>query len=94
MLRDYFGYAREVDALLEANGSVGRPRLPASAERLAADVTVMGTYDEAPNAIRRWLDEGADTVDLMLPLGVGEEQLTDMLEAGKSARSGIHPTEP
>ena len=33
-----------------------RPRLPAAAERLARDVTVMGTYDEAPDAIRRWLD--------------------------------------
>jgi alkanesulfonate monooxygenase SsuD/methylene tetrahydromethanopterin reductase-like flavin-dependent oxidoreductase (luciferase family) len=81
MLRDYFGYAREVDALLEANGSGDRPRLPAAAERLARDVTVMGTYDEAPDAIRRWLEGGADRVDLVLPLGLGEEQLTDMLEA-------------
>jgi alkanesulfonate monooxygenase SsuD/methylene tetrahydromethanopterin reductase-like flavin-dependent oxidoreductase (luciferase family) len=81
MLRDYFGYAPEVDALLEANGSGGPPRLPATAERLARDVTVMGTYDEAPNAIRQWLTEGADTIDLVLPLGLGEEQLTDMLEA-------------
>jgi alkanesulfonate monooxygenase SsuD/methylene tetrahydromethanopterin reductase-like flavin-dependent oxidoreductase (luciferase family) len=81
MLRDYFGYAREVDALLEANGSGDRPRLPAAAERLARDVTVMGTYDEAPDAIRRWLEGGADRVDLVLPLGLREEQLTDMLKA-------------
>ena len=81
MLRDYFGYAPEVDALLEANGSGDRPRLPAAAERLARDVTVMGTYDEAPDAIRRWLEGGADRVDLVLPLGLGEEQLTEMLEA-------------
>jgi alkanesulfonate monooxygenase SsuD/methylene tetrahydromethanopterin reductase-like flavin-dependent oxidoreductase (luciferase family) len=81
MLRDYFGYAREVDVLLEANGAGGRPRLPAAAERLARDVTVMGTYDQAPDAIRSWLEGGADTVDLVLPLGLGEEQLTEMLEA-------------
>src|SRR5829696_525671 len=68
MLRDHFGFAPEVDALLEANGSGGPPRLPATAERLARDVTVMGTYDEAPNAIRQWLTEGADTIDLVLPL--------------------------
>ena len=80
-LRDHFGYAREVDALLEANGAGGPPRLPAASEPLARDVTVMGTYDEAPDAIRRWLEEGADTVDLVLPLGLGEEQLTEMLEA-------------
>jgi hypothetical protein len=41
----------------------------------------MGTYDEAPDAVRRWLDEGADSVDLVLPLGLPEEQLSDMLEA-------------
>lgn len=81
VLRDDFGYAREVDALLEANGSGDRPRLPAAAERLAQDVTVLGTYDEAPDAIRGWLEGGADRVDLVLPLGLGEEQLTDMLEA-------------
>jgi alkanesulfonate monooxygenase SsuD/methylene tetrahydromethanopterin reductase-like flavin-dependent oxidoreductase (luciferase family) len=81
MLRDHFGYAREVDALLEANGGGDRPQLPAAAERLAQDVTVMGTYDEAPAAIRRWLEDGADTVDLVLPLGLGEEQLIEALEA-------------
>ena len=61
MLRDYFGYAHEVDALLEANAGGGPPRLPAAAEQLARDVTVMGTYEEAPDAIRRWLEAGADT---------------------------------
>jgi alkanesulfonate monooxygenase SsuD/methylene tetrahydromethanopterin reductase-like flavin-dependent oxidoreductase (luciferase family) len=81
MLRDHFGFGREVDTLLEANRGGGPPRLPAAAERLARDVTVMGTFDEAPEAIRLWLDGGADTVDLVLPLGVPEEQLSEMLEA-------------
>lgn len=41
----------------------------------------MATYDEAPNAVRDWLDAGADTIDLVLPLGVPEAQLREMLEA-------------
>ena len=55
MLRDQFGFAKEVDALLEANADGGLPRLPPAAEPLAQDVTLMGTYDQAPDAIRRWL---------------------------------------
>ena len=85
MLRDQFGYAAEVDALLAANGN-GPPRLPAAAERLARDVTLMDTYDSAPEAIRLWLDAGADTVELTLPLGLPEEQLREMIEA---ARPGL-----
>jgi hypothetical protein len=85
MLRDHFGFAHEVDALLDANGSGGPPRLPAAAERLARDVTVMGTYEEAPDAIRLWLEQGADTIDLVLPLGLPEEQLHEMLVAAAPA---------
>ena len=81
MLRDYFGFAREVDAILEANVSGQPPRLPAAGERLAHDVTLMGTYEDAPDAVRLWLKGGADTVDLVLPLGLPEEQLSEMLEA-------------
>ena len=81
MLRDHFGYADEVDALLEANANGGAPRLPPAAERLARDVILMGTYEEAGGVIRDWLDAGADTVDLVLPLGLPEEQLREMLQA-------------
>jgi alkanesulfonate monooxygenase SsuD/methylene tetrahydromethanopterin reductase-like flavin-dependent oxidoreductase (luciferase family) len=81
MLCDRFGFGREVEALLDANASGGPPRLPASAERLAREVTVMGTYDEAPDAVRLWLEAGADSIDLVLPLGLPEEQLREMLEA-------------
>jgi alkanesulfonate monooxygenase SsuD/methylene tetrahydromethanopterin reductase-like flavin-dependent oxidoreductase (luciferase family) len=88
MLRESFGYAREVDALLEANAGGGPPRLPAAAEQLARDVTVMGTYDEAPHAVRLWLEEGADAVDLVLPLGLPEAQLGEMLEAARPREGG------
>lgn len=81
ILRGQLGFAREVDSLLDANQTGGRPRLPAAAERLAREVTVMGTYDEAPDAVAAWLAAGADTIDLVLPLGVPEEQLREMLEA-------------
>jgi alkanesulfonate monooxygenase SsuD/methylene tetrahydromethanopterin reductase-like flavin-dependent oxidoreductase (luciferase family) len=81
MLRDEFGYAGEVDSLLEANADGGLPQLPPAAERLARDVTLMGTYDEAPEVIGLWLEAGADTVDLVLPLGLPEAQLKEMLEA-------------
>jgi alkanesulfonate monooxygenase SsuD/methylene tetrahydromethanopterin reductase-like flavin-dependent oxidoreductase (luciferase family) len=85
MLRDQFGFAREVDALLDANESGGAPRLPATAERLAREVTVMGTYDEAPDVVRLWLEAGADAIDLVLPLGLPEGQLREMLEAAAPA---------
>lgn len=81
LLRDVFGYAAAVDALLEANADGGVPQLPAAAEQLASEVTLMATYDQAPEAIRLWLDAGADTVDLVLPLGLPEAQLKEMLEA-------------
>ena len=45
----------------------------------------MGTYEEAPDAIRLWLEAGADTVDLVLPLGLPETQLKEMLEAAALA---------
>jgi alkanesulfonate monooxygenase SsuD/methylene tetrahydromethanopterin reductase-like flavin-dependent oxidoreductase (luciferase family) len=81
MLSERFGFAHEVEALLAANAGDGPPRLPAAAERLARDVTVMGTYDEAPDLARLWLEAGADTIGLVLPLAVPEQQLGEMLEA-------------
>jgi alkanesulfonate monooxygenase SsuD/methylene tetrahydromethanopterin reductase-like flavin-dependent oxidoreductase (luciferase family) len=81
MLGERFGFAREIEALLDANANGGPPTLPAAAERLAREVSVMGTYDEAPDAVRLWLEAGADTVDLVLPLGVPEQLLREMLEA-------------
>jgi alkanesulfonate monooxygenase SsuD/methylene tetrahydromethanopterin reductase-like flavin-dependent oxidoreductase (luciferase family) len=84
LLRERFGFRDEVDALLAANASGAPPVLPAAAERMAREVTVMETYDRAPDAVRGWLDAGADTIDLVLPLGVPEEQLREMLEAARS----------
>ena len=68
MLSERFGFAHEVEALLAANANGGPPRLPTEAERLARDVIVMGTYDEAPSVVRLWLEAGADTIDLVCQL--------------------------
>jgi alkanesulfonate monooxygenase SsuD/methylene tetrahydromethanopterin reductase-like flavin-dependent oxidoreductase (luciferase family) len=81
MLRGRFGYAAAVDALLEANDGTGLPRLPAAAEELANDVTLMATYDDARASIGAWVEAGADSVDVVLPPGVPEPQLREMLEA-------------
>jgi alkanesulfonate monooxygenase SsuD/methylene tetrahydromethanopterin reductase-like flavin-dependent oxidoreductase (luciferase family) len=94
MLSGRFGFAREVEALLHANANGGPPRLPAAAERLARDVTVMGTYDEAPGAVRRWLEAGADTIDLVLPLAVPEQQLREMFEAAAPAAAPTEASRP
>jgi alkanesulfonate monooxygenase SsuD/methylene tetrahydromethanopterin reductase-like flavin-dependent oxidoreductase (luciferase family) len=85
ILRDHFGFADQVDALLEANKDGGMPQLPAAAEELAREVTVMSTYEQAPEAVRTWLDGGADEIGLVLPLGLPEEQLHEMLEAAAPA---------
>ena len=45
----------------------------------------MSTYDEAPAAVRAWLGAGADAIDLVLPLGLPEEQLHEMLVAASPA---------
>jgi alkanesulfonate monooxygenase SsuD/methylene tetrahydromethanopterin reductase-like flavin-dependent oxidoreductase (luciferase family) len=87
ILGDHFGFGREIGALLAANGGDGLPQLPAEAERLAREVTLMATYDDAPRTIQDWRDAGADTVDLVLPLGLPEAQLSEMLEAAAPAGS-------
>jgi alkanesulfonate monooxygenase SsuD/methylene tetrahydromethanopterin reductase-like flavin-dependent oxidoreductase (luciferase family) len=87
ILREHFGFGREIDALLAANDGDGPPQLPADAERLAREVTLMATYDDAPRTIQDWLEAGADTVDLVLPLGLPEAQLAEMLEAAAPAGS-------
>ncbi|HLM09717.1 MAG TPA: LLM class flavin-dependent oxidoreductase [Thermoleophilaceae bacterium] len=85
VLRDGFGFAREVEALLAANEDGGPPQLPPAAEPLAREVTLMGSYDEAGEAVAGWLEAGADSVELVLPLGLPEQQLEEMLDAAAPA---------
>lgn len=85
VLGEQFGFADGIAALLSANDGGGPPRLPPAAEELAREVTLMSTYDEAPDAVRDWLESGSDEVGLVLPLGLPEQQLREMLEAAAPA---------
>jgi alkanesulfonate monooxygenase SsuD/methylene tetrahydromethanopterin reductase-like flavin-dependent oxidoreductase (luciferase family) len=75
LLRDRFGYAAEVDALLAANVDRDVPVLPAASRRLAEDVLIVAAHADTAAAIRQWMDAGADRVNLSLPLGASEEEL-------------------
>ncbi|MFO7959528.1 MAG: LLM class flavin-dependent oxidoreductase [Nitriliruptoraceae bacterium] len=82
MLRERFGYAAEVDALLAANADRDEPVLPATAQRLAEDVLLVATHDELGDATSTWTQAGADRLDLVLPFGLDE---ADLLAAAKAA---------
>ena len=88
LLRERLGFSAEVDALLDANRNGGSPRLPAAAERLAREVTVLASYRDAPEAVRAWLGAGAAAVDLVLPPGVtrGEAERDDRRRRARGCR--------
>ncbi len=83
MLAERFGM-REAVAAMAAIGD-RRPELPAVANQLASDVTLMATYDRADDAIAAWFAAGADDVSLVLPPGRSEEELTEILEVAADA---------
>jgi alkanesulfonate monooxygenase SsuD/methylene tetrahydromethanopterin reductase-like flavin-dependent oxidoreductase (luciferase family) len=80
MLAERFGMASGVDAVVEAGQAARAPDLPAAAEELAREVTLMGTYDEAREAIAAWHRAGADSVHLVLPPGRPEAELVELVE--------------
>lgn len=86
LLRDRFGYAKEVDALLAANGHRGTPVLPAASRRLAEDVLILASYNDIAAATEPWREAGADRVDLILPLGADEAELQAAVDAASPGR--------
>lgn len=54
--------------------------LPAVAEEVARELTLFGTYDEAPALIAAWLAAGADRLQLVLPPEESERQLAELVE--------------
>jgi alkanesulfonate monooxygenase SsuD/methylene tetrahydromethanopterin reductase-like flavin-dependent oxidoreductase (luciferase family) len=80
MLAERFGMAAGVDAILEAAHGNREPELPTVAEDLAQEVTLLGTYDGAGEAIVAWLAAGADSVYLVLPPGRPEDELAEIVE--------------
>ena len=55
-LRDQFGFGARDRRAVGGKQRGRAPELPAAAERLAREVTLMATYDEAPETIRLWLE--------------------------------------
>lgn len=81
MIGERFEMATELDAVVEASAAGRSPTLPAIADGLAREVTMLGTYDEAGEAISKWFDAGADTVYLILPPGRPEAELIEIVDA-------------
>ena len=78
MLAERFGMAAGVAAIAEGDRAGG---LPEAAEELAGEVTLMGTYERAGEAIGEWFAAGADDVQLVLPPGRPEEELFQIVWA-------------
>jgi alkanesulfonate monooxygenase SsuD/methylene tetrahydromethanopterin reductase-like flavin-dependent oxidoreductase (luciferase family) len=79
VLREW-GYGRELDALLEANTDPRRPVLPVAAERLAHEVLLLATHDEAAGACGTW-QAAADRLQLVLPFGLPPSGLRAAMSA-------------
>ena len=92
LLRRWFGISGAVDAVLDADGD----ELPPAAEELAREVTLFGTFEEAPELIAEWAAGGIDELQLVLPIGVGEQDVSAMVEAVAAARTraGTSPSKP
>src|SRR4051794_37729663 len=71
LLADRFGMRRAVSAVADA----GRSGLPAAAEELAREVTLLGTFDEAGEAIAGWFPARAGSVPILLPPGRSAPEL-------------------
>jgi alkanesulfonate monooxygenase SsuD/methylene tetrahydromethanopterin reductase-like flavin-dependent oxidoreductase (luciferase family) len=93
MLAERFGMSAGVDAVVAAASERRDPELPAAAEELAREVTLMGTYDDAAAVIAPWFEAGADSVHLVLPPTAPEEELEAIVRvaasvAGRAMSSG------
>jgi alkanesulfonate monooxygenase SsuD/methylene tetrahydromethanopterin reductase-like flavin-dependent oxidoreductase (luciferase family) len=87
------GYHRELDALLEANSDPRHPVLPSQATRLAEDVLMFGTYNDAPELCRRW-QAHTDAIALVTPFGVAAEDLMATIDAVTSgSAAACNPAE-
>jgi alkanesulfonate monooxygenase SsuD/methylene tetrahydromethanopterin reductase-like flavin-dependent oxidoreductase (luciferase family) len=87
LLAERFGMSVAVEAIVRGAQGDGPPELPAIAENLARDVTLMGTYEEAPALIDAWFAAGADSVQLVLPPGRLADELTEVVDAAAKAQT-------
>ncbi|MDA0185065.1 hypothetical protein OJ997_32470, partial [Solirubrobacter phytolaccae] len=65
---------------LRAADRVRARDLPVAAEALAHELTLFGTYDEAPELIAAWHAAGADRLQLILPPEESEARLAELVE--------------
>jgi alkanesulfonate monooxygenase SsuD/methylene tetrahydromethanopterin reductase-like flavin-dependent oxidoreductase (luciferase family) len=85
MLGERFGMRRALEAVIDAAKDEPEPELPAAAEELAREVTLMATYDEAAAAIDAWFATGVDSVQLVLPPGRPEAELAQIIDVAAAA---------
>ena len=76
MLGERFGMGEAVAAMASAADG----ELPREAETLAREVTLFGTYDEAPDLLAAWSAARADTLNLVLAPGRPEDELHAVVE--------------
>ena len=86
MLGERFGMGAGVRAVMDAAQNRA-PELPAAAEELAQEATLLGTYDEAEQVIGAWLAAGADRVNLVLPPNHPEEELATIVDLAAATAS-------
>lgn len=82
MLRERFGYAADVEALLAATEDHDDPALPPAARRLAGDVLLLATHEDVTDATAQWTEAGADRFDLILLFRI---EPAEVLAAARSA---------
>lgn len=75
------GFAREVQAVVEANPKRGSAVVPPEAETLLDQLTIYGTPEQACAQLERWYEAGADMPILMFRPELTAEQLTFELNA-------------
>ena len=74
------GFAREVQAVLEANTTRGAAVVPPAAEALLDELLVWGTPDAARARLAGWHEAGAALPILLLPPGLAPAQIDLALE--------------
>jgi alkanesulfonate monooxygenase SsuD/methylene tetrahydromethanopterin reductase-like flavin-dependent oxidoreductase (luciferase family) len=87
------GYDSEIDALLEASSDPRHPVLPAAAERLARDVLVFGTYDDAHEVLSRW-QRHCDQLALVFPFATQLDDLVAVVDSVVTRRPGSDHRHP
>jgi alkanesulfonate monooxygenase SsuD/methylene tetrahydromethanopterin reductase-like flavin-dependent oxidoreductase (luciferase family) len=85
MLGQRFGMAAAVEAVVAGAERDRKPELPAIAEDLAHEVTLLGTYERAIETMAVWFAAGADSVTLVLPPGRPERELAEIVEVAAGA---------